>query len=68
MNESDTDFDVQRWRMVQIIQAYAEQSEPRTGKPEFSDRVMRAAAKVPRHDFVPAEVKPYAYQDGPLPI
>ncbi len=68
MTESETDFDVQRWRMVQIIQAYAEQSEARTGKPEFSDRVMRAAAKVPRHQFVPAEVRRYAYQDGPLPI
>jgi len=68
MSETEADFDVQRWRMVQIIQAYAEQSEPRTGKPEFGDRVMRAAAKVPRHEFVPAEIKPYAYHDGPLPI
>lgn len=68
MNESEADFDAQRWRMVQIIQAYAEQSEARTGKPEFSDRVMRAAAKVPRHEFVPVEARSYAYQDGPLPI
>ena len=30
--------------------------------------VLRAMATVPRHEFVPAEVQPYAYDDRPLPI
>jgi protein-L-isoaspartate(D-aspartate) O-methyltransferase len=38
------------------------------GKDTLDDRVLRAMAKVPRHEFVPLEVKPYAYLNRPLPI
>jgi len=31
-------------------------------------RVLRAMRVVPRHRFVPVRMKPYAYQDRPLPI
>jgi protein-L-isoaspartate(D-aspartate) O-methyltransferase len=31
-------------------------------------KVLEAMKKVPRHEFVPAELKNAAYQDGPLPI
>jgi len=31
-------------------------------------RVLRAMRKVPRHVFVPNELRPYAYADEPLPI
>jgi protein-L-isoaspartate(D-aspartate) O-methyltransferase len=31
-------------------------------------RVLAAMGKVPRHEFVPAELRPRAYADGPLPI
>jgi protein-L-isoaspartate(D-aspartate) O-methyltransferase len=30
--------------------------------------VLQAMAEVPRHEFVPASLRPYAYADGPLPI
>lgn len=30
--------------------------------------VLKAMLQVPRHEFVPYEMKPYAYSDGPLPI
>jgi protein-L-isoaspartate(D-aspartate) O-methyltransferase len=30
--------------------------------------VLKAMATVPRHEFVPPELKPYAYDDRPLPI
>lgn len=30
--------------------------------------VLQAMATVPRHEFVPAELRPYAYDDRPLPI
>jgi len=32
------------------------------------ERVLAAMAKVPRHEFVPNDMKPHAYRDGPLPI
>ena len=38
------------------------------GKPALDERVMNAMGKVPRHDFVPIELRPYAYADIPLPI
>ena len=31
-------------------------------------RVLAAMRKVPRHEFVPADVRPRAYDDGPVPI
>jgi protein-L-isoaspartate(D-aspartate) O-methyltransferase len=30
--------------------------------------VLQAMTEVPRHEFVPASLRPYAYADGPLPI
>jgi protein-L-isoaspartate(D-aspartate) O-methyltransferase len=31
-------------------------------------RVLQAMGEVPRHEFVPSEARPYAYDDRPLPI
>ena len=38
------------------------------GKTPLDDRVLSAMAKVPRHEFAPIEVQPYAYLNRPLPI
>jgi protein-L-isoaspartate(D-aspartate) O-methyltransferase len=38
------------------------------GKTALDERVMRAMGKVPRHEFVPIELQPYAYANIPLPI
>lgn len=32
------------------------------------ERVLRVMSQVPRHEFVPAAMRPYAYEDRPLPI
>ncbi len=32
------------------------------------EETLRALARVPRHEFVPAEYRPYAYENRPLPI
>ena len=42
-----------------------EQIEPRGIR---NPRVLRAMRAVPRHRFVPEKMKPFAYQDRPLPI
>lgn len=39
-----------------------------TGISAFQPNVMDAMAKVPREDFVPADLKAYAYDNKPLPI
>lgn len=54
--------------MVEAIRTVAEHLADEIGKPTLDDRVLRAMAKVPRQEFVPVEVKPYAYLNRPLPI
>ena len=62
------DFAEERARLVQEIAAYAFHTGERTGRKSFDARVMDAIGRVPRHEFVPAEIRPYAHSDGPLPI
>jgi len=38
------------------------------GKTTLDERVLTAMGKVPRHEFVPLELQPYAYANIPLPI
>ena len=54
--------------MVEAIRTIAQHLADEIGKPALDDRVLRAMAKVPREEFVPVEVKPYAYLNRPLPI
>jgi protein-L-isoaspartate(D-aspartate) O-methyltransferase len=56
---SVADFPRQRQRMVE------QQLKPRGITDE---RVLAAMAKVPREEFVPADQRSDAYEDGPLPI
>ena len=57
-----------RLNMVDEIAQHATLSGEKIGKAELSERVMAAMRKVPRHEFVPPEVRNYAYFDTPLPI
>ncbi len=61
-------FATQRQAMVDLIEIYVRLSADRTDKNRLDDRVMAAMARVPRHEFVPAELQHVAYADGPLPI
>src|SRR5262245_57204556 len=61
-------FEEQRREMVAAIRAIAEHIADELGKPALDERVLRAMAKVPRHEFVPVEVQQYAYLDRPIPI
>src|SRR5215471_17048614 len=61
-------FEEQRREMVAAIRVIAEHLVAEIGKTALDDKVLRAMAKVPRHEFVPIEVQPYAYLNRPLPI
>jgi protein-L-isoaspartate(D-aspartate) O-methyltransferase len=61
-------FEDQRRAMVAAIRAITEDDSAEVGRPALDERVLRAMAKVPRHEFVPVEVQPYAYLNRPLPI
>jgi protein-L-isoaspartate(D-aspartate) O-methyltransferase len=62
------DYSGERHEMVAAIRVIAQHLAAEGGKTALDDRVLRAMAKVPRHEFVPFEVKPYAYLNRPLPI
>jgi len=65
---SESDFTTLRQRMLAEIAAKTVFSTTYLGKAALDSRVMQAMAAVPRHAFVPIELRPYAYVDTPLPI
>ena len=56
-----------REKLLAEIAAEAVLTVGYTGRAAFGGRVMRALGTVPRHEFVPAELRPYAYLNCPLP-
>ena len=65
---SEPDFTMLRQRMLAEIAAKTVFSTTYLDKAALDSRVMNAMATVPRHAFVPFELRPYAYVDSPLPI
>jgi protein-L-isoaspartate(D-aspartate) O-methyltransferase len=65
---SEDSIERRRLRMVEEIAIHAHLAAEEIGKAELDDRAMAVMAKVPRHEFVPPPIRPYAYLDGPLPI
>ena len=57
-----------RQHMVLEIAAQTVLAGERIGKYNLDGRVMEVMGKVPRHEFVPVEIQPYAYLNRPLPI
>ena len=65
---SAKDFDLLRQQMLVEISAGIFHVSNVLGKTALDKRVMTAIGKVPRHEFVPVELQPYAYANIPLPI
>jgi protein-L-isoaspartate(D-aspartate) O-methyltransferase len=62
------DLEILREHMLAVIAAIAFELSHTIGKSAFDECVMTAMGKVPRHEFVPIELQPYAYANIPLPI
>lgn len=61
-------FDALRQQMVEQIALHARLVGDRTGRAELTEEVMAVMGQVPRHEFVPVELRQFAYLDTPLPI
>lgn len=61
-------FQRQRQELVDIIKSEVEQTSAFLDQGALDERVLGALAKVPRHEFVPEDQRPYAYENRPLPI
>jgi protein-L-isoaspartate(D-aspartate) O-methyltransferase len=55
-------------RMLQEIEADTALTARQTGRSSLDDRVLAAMGRVPRHEFVPSELRRHAYDNRPLPI
>jgi len=58
----------QRQELMDEIRRDVRLTSRKIGRVQLDDRVMVVMARVPRHEFVPADQKRYAYQNRPLPI
>lgn len=64
----DSQFTALRQAMLEQIALHASLVGDETDKPVLDERVMAAMEIVPRHEFVPSELRSFAYMDNPLPI
>ena len=66
--QESADVDRQRQEMVRIIQAETRATAPETGIATLQPKVLDAMAQVPRHAFLPPQLRPFAYLPTPLPV
>jgi protein-L-isoaspartate(D-aspartate) O-methyltransferase len=57
-----------RQRMVREIEANVRETREYLGKDVLDPRVIAAVGQVPRHEFVPEDLRAFAYLNQPLPI
>lgn len=65
---TETRFAALREAMVAELAAEAQLLLGALGRPQFDSRVLAALTEVPRHEFVPDEMRRLAYVNAPLPI
>ena len=65
---AEDQFEKLRQQLIAEIVTEAALTVGHTGRASFSERVMRVIGSMPRHEFVPVELQPYAYLNRPLPI
>lgn len=66
--QEQPEFAEMRRLLAQAIEKSVNQARGRNGDKPIDPRVIAAMGKVPRHEFAPAELRPYAYLDRPLPV
>ena len=65
---TDSQFAALRDQMVEEIAAHTTYVSEQIGRDGIGDRIMEIMGTVPRHEFVPIELKAFAYANMPLPI
>jgi protein-L-isoaspartate(D-aspartate) O-methyltransferase len=65
---ADDRYNGARHAMLEEIAADAVATSDYTGRAAFAPRVVASLARVPRHEFVPADLQRLAYENRPLPI
>lgn len=61
-------YQVQRKNMIRLIESDVRATSAYLKRSALDERVLDAMARVPRHEFVPADLVDQAYRNRPLPI
>jgi protein-L-isoaspartate(D-aspartate) O-methyltransferase len=61
-------YETERMALLREIEQDVRDTALYLNRRELDERVMRALAKVPRHEFVQADDRRFAYENRPLPI
>lgn len=65
---ADDAYSQQRQHLIDVIKADVERTGQFLGKKTLDESVLNAMRNVPRHEFVPEDQRPFAYENRPLPI
>jgi protein-L-isoaspartate(D-aspartate) O-methyltransferase len=63
---AEDDFQRQRQELVDTIKADVAMTQDFLNQKSLDERVLNAIGKVPRHEFIPDDQRPYAYENRPL--
>jgi protein-L-isoaspartate(D-aspartate) O-methyltransferase len=66
--EEAADYAEMRRVLADAIEQGVNRMRQKNGAGPIDPRVIAAMAKVPRHEFAPPSLRPYAYLDRPLPV
>ena len=66
--QAQDQYAMARQAMIKDIEADVRLTSSHINKKELDPKVMDAMRKVPRHEFVPRQVRDIAYENRPLPI
>jgi len=67
-DSAEKDFDAMREAMLETIAEHASNAGPGIGRSKIGARVLDVMGRLPRQEFVPFEIRPFAYLDQPLPV
>ena len=59
---------VKRTQMIRTIEAHVQEMGSAIGRDHINARILEVIGAIPRHEFVPEELREASYEDRPLPI
>jgi protein-L-isoaspartate(D-aspartate) O-methyltransferase len=67
-SSAQSDYDAARADLIRTLESYRPEMERAAGEGAIDPRVLAVMSDVPRHLFVPEDLRRRAYDDRPLPI
>ena len=65
---AEPNYAVKRRQMVRTIEAHVQETNFAIGRDHIDSRIFEVMGAIPRHEFVPEDVREAGYEDRPLPI